>query len=57
MSHATTHSANQAIEDSVVLAQCLEDAGGFRDVEGALDSYFHKRYARTKKVRQRMWDY
>lgn len=40
-------SANQAIEDGIVLADCLE-RHGFQDVHGALSDYYQLRHRRTK---------
>lgn len=40
-------SANQAIEDGIVLADCLE-RHCFQDVDGALSDYYQLRHRRTK---------
>lgn len=46
--------ANQAIEDAIVLAQCLDKARS-GDVEVALQSYYNQRHKRTERVVNTSW--
>lgn len=40
-----------AIEDGIVLTQCLEEAGkGFRDVNAGLQEFYRRRQERTKRI-------
>jgi len=41
-----------AIEDGIVLAQCLEEAGKglFRDVEAALQEFYRRRRDRVRSI-------
>lgn len=40
-----------AIEDGVVLTQCLEGAGkGFRDIEAGLEDFYRRRKERTRRI-------
>lgn len=45
-----------AIEDGIVLTQCLEGAGkGFTDVEAGLQAFFDKRKERTRRIVDSSW--